>query len=332
MLKENKVVKYLLYAIGEIILVTVGILIALQINNKNELHKNEVKVEAILEDIQSEFISDLEDLDQLIPLYQHKDSLIDFVLSGEVTEEDYARNLELFSLLTTYAGFECKANAYENLMRNSDIIPNKYNDIIPLLDELYLENNKNIDEIHNRLSTLVNNTISSWSEKYTWYLDLNRRGQNPAAVDYFLNDPFYKNALATYQIYASGNLLRLYGNHQLKTVLAYKAIQKKLTNPGELPEIITSYIQDLSPEKMQRLTGNYLITPTFGIEVFIEDDQLRARATGQQSFDLYAKSQLTVFNPVVGISISFNEEENGTISSLEITQSGVTSTFKKVEL
>ncbi len=35
MIKENKVTKYFLYAIGEIVLVVIGILIALQINNWN---------------------------------------------------------------------------------------------------------------------------------------------------------------------------------------------------------------------------------------------------------------------------------------------------------
>ena len=39
MLTENKFSKYLLYAIGEIILVVIGILIALQINNWNEINK-----------------------------------------------------------------------------------------------------------------------------------------------------------------------------------------------------------------------------------------------------------------------------------------------------
>ena len=39
LLTENKFSKYLLYAIGEIVLVVIGILIALQINNWNELRK-----------------------------------------------------------------------------------------------------------------------------------------------------------------------------------------------------------------------------------------------------------------------------------------------------
>ena len=39
LLSENKFSKYLIYAIGEIVLVVIGILIALQINNWNELNK-----------------------------------------------------------------------------------------------------------------------------------------------------------------------------------------------------------------------------------------------------------------------------------------------------
>jgi hypothetical protein len=41
LLTENKFSKYILYAIGEILLVVVGILIALNINNNNELEKKQ---------------------------------------------------------------------------------------------------------------------------------------------------------------------------------------------------------------------------------------------------------------------------------------------------
>ena len=39
LLEENKFSKYLIYALGEIVLVVIGILIALQINNWNETRK-----------------------------------------------------------------------------------------------------------------------------------------------------------------------------------------------------------------------------------------------------------------------------------------------------
>ena len=43
LLLENKLSKYLLYEIGEILLVVIGILIALQINSQNDLRKERIK-------------------------------------------------------------------------------------------------------------------------------------------------------------------------------------------------------------------------------------------------------------------------------------------------
>ena len=60
LLSENKFSKYLLYAIGEIVLVVIGILIALQINNWNEDHKLAIKTQnyyqQLLEDLNKDRI------------------------------------------------------------------------------------------------------------------------------------------------------------------------------------------------------------------------------------------------------------------------------------
>ena len=51
LLTENKFNKYLIYAIGEIVLVVIGILIALSINNWNEERKDRVKSHDVLSEI-----------------------------------------------------------------------------------------------------------------------------------------------------------------------------------------------------------------------------------------------------------------------------------------
>ncbi len=43
LLQQNRVTRYLVYAIGEIFLVVIGILIALQVNNWNENRKQEIE-------------------------------------------------------------------------------------------------------------------------------------------------------------------------------------------------------------------------------------------------------------------------------------------------
>ena len=58
---ENKVLAYSRYAIGEIVLVVIGILIALQINNWNEVNKEKRKIHtnilSILDDIKEDSIA-----------------------------------------------------------------------------------------------------------------------------------------------------------------------------------------------------------------------------------------------------------------------------------
>jgi len=65
LLLENKFGKYLTYAIGEIILVVIGILIALQINNWNEEKKENIALQHSLLIIKGNIKSDLVLLDSL---------------------------------------------------------------------------------------------------------------------------------------------------------------------------------------------------------------------------------------------------------------------------
>jgi hypothetical protein len=62
----NKISKYLLYALGEILLVVIGILIALQVNtyNNNKIVKSQE--EALLIALQSEFLNNFSELEALI--------------------------------------------------------------------------------------------------------------------------------------------------------------------------------------------------------------------------------------------------------------------------
>lgn len=62
LLSEGKSGKYLAYAVGEIFLVVIGILLALQINNWNESRKSTVREIKILKEIRSELSETLEDL------------------------------------------------------------------------------------------------------------------------------------------------------------------------------------------------------------------------------------------------------------------------------
>ena len=66
MVKDNRVSKYVLYAIGEIILVVIGILIALQINNNNEANKTRAKELHYLKNIKNDLLLNITNMDNFI--------------------------------------------------------------------------------------------------------------------------------------------------------------------------------------------------------------------------------------------------------------------------
>ena len=71
MIKENKVSKYLLYAIGEIFLVVIGILIALQINNWNEKRVIREETELRLSKLIEDLVNDQNQLKNMQYEYSH---------------------------------------------------------------------------------------------------------------------------------------------------------------------------------------------------------------------------------------------------------------------
>jgi len=63
---ENKVASYLRYAIGEIVLVMVGILLALQVNNWNEARKERVNEMKYLKNLKLDLKTDLVNVDSMM--------------------------------------------------------------------------------------------------------------------------------------------------------------------------------------------------------------------------------------------------------------------------
>lgn len=90
-LMENKSSKYFKYAFGEILLVVVGILIALQINNWNEGRRATNLETKLLKEVKAGLLSDLEDIKENIEshreIYMHQNAFIDWLESTSVDQD-----------------------------------------------------------------------------------------------------------------------------------------------------------------------------------------------------------------------------------------------------
>ncbi len=115
-MEQNKTGKYLKYAFGEILLVVIGILIALQINNWNERSKDLVRSHEILLEIKenvqfnsSQFISEIKEEKKVI-------KSIDIVLENISNYKKYNDSLEFHFYNTGYwPSSSRKSSGYETL-------------------------------------------------------------------------------------------------------------------------------------------------------------------------------------------------------------------------
>lgn len=126
LLSENKFSKYILYAIGEIILVVIGILIALQINNWNENLKNKKEEISVLKELLSDSKTNLLSLEEDIFLNQraiNSNMLISDIL---INKKPYNDSLDVhFGNIQYNTQFTLNTGGYENLKsRGFEIISN----------------------------------------------------------------------------------------------------------------------------------------------------------------------------------------------------------------
>jgi hypothetical protein len=148
-METGKTAKYFKYAIGEIILVVIGILIALQVNNWNEKRKQELSQNTYLERL-------IQDLNNDLFFFNRRDTL-------------YKRNLtDIQKLVDTFFAKQDK-KAFEYVMHNltknlTELLINKktYDEMISTGTLYSFDNKKVLTEIQD---------YYNWSEINQFYIN-----------------------------------------------------------------------------------------------------------------------------------------------------------------
>ena len=97
LLKENKTGKYFKYAIGEIFLVMLGILLALQVNNWNENRVARVRIEGRLMNMISELEYDIEEIDRVLQVAKNRIIVNKAILAGANLNGSFKATDTIFS-------------------------------------------------------------------------------------------------------------------------------------------------------------------------------------------------------------------------------------------
>lgn len=138
---NNKTGKYMRYAIGEIVLVVIGILIALQINNWNEVRKISNQELHLLKSFKIGLEKDLSDINRNIISHRRSIASAKLIIKSLGDKQPYNDSLaKHFSYVTTPSRFVNSTSAFETLKsKGIDLISNENlrNEIITVYDSRY---------------------------------------------------------------------------------------------------------------------------------------------------------------------------------------------------
>ncbi|NND10865.1 MAG: hypothetical protein HKN96_06620 [Flavobacteriaceae bacterium] len=262
-MSQNKTGKYLKYAIGEIILVVFGILIALQVSNWNEVRKSNLKTEALLDKFEDELVLTIKNANHDIKNSIIGDSVMKRVLKNKVTRQDYINDDQLRTLITWRFTLNPELDNLEKLVEKEEELGDDYNEVIHLINRFSYIREREVDAMNLlRLSSEENSDFISLN--FPW-ARLSDSLSNEAAYQYFLTDENYKNRLyAHWKKCMNYNRIIMNYRTQMLEILSKLKIIREAYTPTQLEDLF----KNLEQKPFERIEANKSMNDIY------PDDQL----------------------------------------------------------
>jgi hypothetical protein len=150
---KNKPLKYIRYAIGEIVLVVVGILIALQINTENERRKEIKKLKIAVTSIHKELVKDSlqihQDLPNVISVAHNHNKLLKKIYASDTNLDSLIIFMKRDFGIRWYTYISYNHNSYDNLKAGDtyELMPENIKEALSeyfINSEEYVVTNQNV--------------------------------------------------------------------------------------------------------------------------------------------------------------------------------------------
>jgi hypothetical protein len=190
---EGKTTSYLKYAIGEIVLVMIGILLALQVNNWNQSRLDRIEEKNILSTLHNEFLENKKKLDSVTLIYESglKANMILMGLIGKSEEELQKYDLDsLFYASLPDSQIVFSNSTVQNIVQTGklDIIENP--EIVQLINQ-WEATTVLIKEREQTLKAWIDNHLFPLLNDYVAFKEIDHNGNMPWGGKTLLTPDYY---------------------------------------------------------------------------------------------------------------------------------------------
>lgn len=228
---EKKTSKYFKYAIGEIILVVIGILIAVSINEWSETRKQKQELENIYTIITKDLKNDIKYVDKIIEHYLEREPIFNRILDGKMTKEDYKNCEKCTRVIIGYedltinnSGYNLLAKYNNNSKSNNDTLQQK-------IMQFYT---KQLVELHADdviIAEDLRSNYKDWKNNYKWFADFISNKNLDGFIEYAIHNPDYKNRVANFYFLHLKVYVPILENFNKEAKVILEDLNKRLEKP-----------------------------------------------------------------------------------------------------
>ncbi len=253
-IQKNRVPKYLLYALGEIILIVAGVFIAVQLNNFNEQKKDDKRTKKLLKQVQTDLRANIFYADFYLPFYKLQDSLAAQIINDKLTEQDYRNRPNIIDEVFLDLIYPIDNNTFKLLTEHLEQPPEELGLTLSYLyyiyNVMYPTKLKSADIIR---AFHIEKQHDLYKNK-PWAYKALQDTLPDEYYQYLANDPYFKNEVAEMLGLSVGQDYKAMKIIKNTSILAYEAIENILEKE-KLGDTSFSYYKK---ESFKKVIGEYV--------------------------------------------------------------------------
>jgi hypothetical protein len=204
-MKGKEIPTYLFYALGEIFLVVLGILIAVSINNWNEERKSDLELKNIYSVVKADLENDLKEIEEINNYYSNIKGVFRKIMGDSLTQSEYTRFAPASYIILGYPEISFDKRGFNLLSAfktNSETIQDT---LIAEIIEFYTERLLEIEVDDTFRAKDFENNFLYWKNNFDWWSGyLNQtdfKGFAAYAVTADYRNRVTTNYFLTYQVF-----------------------------------------------------------------------------------------------------------------------------------
>lgn len=169
--EANSISEYLKYAFGEVVLVVIGILIALSINNWNNSRIKNNRLESIAMQVVHDLESDTAQVRQIIDAFEPLEDTFLQIIGDSLSLEQLKECSSCGSLVAVIFPFTANDAGY-NLLKNLDSeLHTKKDSLVMLTKQFYGQFKPFIEVVDKMIQEVTKSNFNDWKNRETWFAE-----------------------------------------------------------------------------------------------------------------------------------------------------------------